>query len=154
MDTARARGRHGVLAPGALQLGPFTFGVTGWAIIGPDINSRAQYTADSLSPCRGIALGVTFTGHVEASWPAGAQFEIGYAVQVDAGTAAARRMVGRLGSAVPAGLEEFTFTTHQAAVYAPHVGGTLTAYPAVRVVSGTLNVNSWVTEMMINVTTR
>ncbi|MFF2612373.1 hypothetical protein [Kitasatospora sp. NPDC058046] len=131
-----------------------TMGVTGWLIADSNIFSEAVYTADSLTRCRGVSFAVTFTAHVDLSWTAGSTFEIGYAVSIDGSGPAVRRLSGMATPNSPAGRLFASVSTHHAAVYAPHVGGSARVYPAIQVMTGNVTIVTWQTELVLTAMTR
>ncbi|MFF0401744.1 hypothetical protein ACFYSJ_39480 [Streptomyces sp. NPDC005248] len=100
-----------------------------------------------------MSFQTTFTGHAEISWLANATFELGYAVSIDGGAATVRRMNSQL-TGIAAGQRLHSFTTHYATTYAPMTGGSVRVFPAIRVVAGSVTIQSWVTETLLAVQTR
>ncbi|MFH8577119.1 hypothetical protein [Streptomyces zaomyceticus] len=130
-----------------------SFGVTGWTLVDADAWAQGEHIPDSFTSCRGTTLGLTFTGHAELTWTANAVFEVGYAVDVDGAGLAVRIMHSKL-TAVPAGHERWSFSVHEALIMAPHTGGFVRVYPAIRVVAGTVTVNQWITDTLYLLSTR
>ncbi|MFF3654866.1 hypothetical protein [Streptomyces olivochromogenes] len=135
-------------------LGTPTIGVTGgFVLVDSTAWSEGTYTADSLSACRGISFSTRFTGHVELTWPANAQFDLGYAVQINGGGLAVRQTHSVLANG-PARHERYSFGVAQAAVLPPHTGYSVRVYPAVRVTAGTVTFNQWITDTDLIAMTR
>ncbi|MFJ5890279.1 hypothetical protein [Streptomyces californicus] len=116
--------------------------------------SEGLYDADTLTACRGVSFSAVFTGHAEVSWTAGAIFDLAYAVSVNGGSAASRLMYSELTPSGPAGRRRQTFSVAQAAGLAPHTGYRVRVYPAIRVTSGTVTVNQWITDTHLLALTR
>ncbi|WP_439082065.1 hypothetical protein [Streptomyces sp. WL006] len=116
--------------------------------------SEGVYDADSMSTCRGISFSAEFTGHADVSWTAGAIFDLAFAVSVNGGSAASRLMYSELTPSGPAGRRRTTFSASQAAVLAPHTGYRVRAYPAIRVTTGTVTINQWITDTHLLALTR
>ncbi|MGW3984419.1 hypothetical protein [Streptomyces mirabilis] len=135
-------------------LGTPTIGVTGgFVLVDSTAWSEGTYTADSLSACRGISFSTRFTGHVELTWPANAQFDLGYAVQINGGGLAVRLTHSVLANG-PARHERYSFGVAQAVVLPPHTGYSVRVYPAVRVTAGTVTFNQWITDTDLIAMTR
>jgi hypothetical protein len=135
-------------------LGTPTIAVTGgFILVDSSAWSEGTYTADSLSACRGISFSARFTGHVELTWPANAQFDLGYAVQINGGALAVRQTHSVLANG-PARHERYSFGVSQATVLAPHTGYAVRVYPAIRVTAGTVTINQWITDTDLLVMTR
>ncbi|XVV34951.1 hypothetical protein ACQPXT_13280 [Streptomyces sp. CA-100214] len=97
-------------------LGTPAIGVTtGFIIIDNTAFAQGQYTADTLSTCRGFSFSARFTGRVEVSWTANATFDLGYGIQIDGGALAVRQTHSVL-AAGPAGRERWSFGISQATV--------------------------------------
>lgn len=101
----------------------------------------------------GVSFSTRFTGHVELTWPANAQFELGYAVQIDGGGLAVRVLHGVYVNG-PARRERYSFGVSQAAVLPPHTGYSVRVYPAVRVIAGSVTFNQWITDTDLIAMTR
>ncbi|MGW6459781.1 hypothetical protein ACWF94_28285, partial [Streptomyces sp. NPDC055078] len=135
-------------------LGTPTVPVTsGFILVDSTAWAEGSYTADSLSACRGITLSTRFTGHVELTWPANAQFELGYAVQINGGGLAVRVAQGVYVNG-PARRERYSFGVSEAVVLAPHTGYAVRVYPAVRVIAGSVTFNQWITDTDLIALTR
>ncbi|MDH6489671.1 hypothetical protein [Streptomyces sp. SAI-127] len=134
-------------------LGTPTIGVTGFILVDSTAWSEGTYTADSLSDCRGISFSTRFTGHVELTWPANAQFDLGYAVQINGGALAVRQTHSVLANG-PARHERYSFGVSQAVVLPPHTGYAVRVYPAIRVIAGTVTINQWITDTDLLAMTR
>ncbi|MFD3612386.1 hypothetical protein ACFWXA_30830 [Streptomyces atroolivaceus] len=135
-------------------LGTPTVGVTtGFIIVDGSAWAEGAYTADSLSACRGITFSTRFMGHVELTWPANAQFELGYAVQINGGGLAVRVTHGVYVNG-PARRERYSFGVSQATVLAPHTSYAARVYPAVRVMAGSVTFNQWITDTDLIAMTR
>ncbi|MGA5202809.1 hypothetical protein [Streptomyces variegatus] len=135
-------------------LGTPTVNVTaGFVLVDVNAWSEGTYTADTLSPCRGVSFSTRFTGHVELSWPANAQFELGYAVQINGGALGVRVLHGVYVNG-PARRERYSFGVSQAAVLPPHTGYAVRVYPAVRVIAGSVTFNQWITDTDLIAMTR
>ncbi|MFJ5037928.1 hypothetical protein [Streptomyces parvulus] len=126
----------------------------GYVVVDPAIFSEGTYTADSLTQCRGVSFSTRFTGRVEASWTANANFDLGYAVQINGGALAVRPGVGKLPAGATAGRERWTFGVSQASVLAPHTGYVVRVLPAIRVSAGTVTLQQWITDTDLIVMTR
>ncbi|KQW11415.1 hypothetical protein [Streptomyces sp. Root369] len=126
-------------------LGTPTIGVTGFILVDSTAFAEGTYTADSLSACRGVSFSTRFTGHVELTWPANAQWDLGYAVQINGGALAVRQTHSVLANG-PARHERYSFGLSQAVVLPPHTGYVVRAYPAIRVLAGTVTINQWITD--------
>lgn len=126
---------------------------SGFVIVDTDAWAEATYTADSLTTCRGLTYSVRFTGHVELTWPAGAMFELGYAVQINGGALAVRVAHGVYANG-PARHERYSFDVSQASVLPPHTGYAVRVYPAVHVIAGSVTFNQWLTDTDLIVVTR
>lgn len=136
-------------------LGTPTIGPTGgFAIVDQTAWSEGAYTADSLTACRGMSFSAEFTGHLEATWTAGSVFDIGYAVAIDGGAPGVRVMASKLQAGGVAGHERWTFETAQATVLAPHTSYAVRVFPAIRVVSGSVTLNQWITDTHLIAITR
>ncbi|MEU6628466.1 hypothetical protein ABZ905_09240 [Streptomyces parvus] len=116
--------------------------------------SEGAYDADTLSLCRGVTFSVEFTGHAEVSWTAGAIFDLAYAVSVNGGTAASRLMNSVLTPSGPAGRKRATFSVAQAITLPPHTSYRVRVYPAIRVTTGTVTINQWITDTHLIALTR
>ncbi|MDX2917300.1 hypothetical protein [Streptomyces sp. NE06-03C] len=116
--------------------------------------SEGAYDADTLSLCRGVTFSVEFTGHAEVSWTAGAIFDLAYAVSVNGGSAASRLMSSVLTPSGPAGRRRATFSVAQATTLAPHTSYRVRVYPAIRVTTGTVTINQWITDTHLIALTR
>ncbi|AIV35630.1 hypothetical protein [Streptomyces sp. CCM_MD2014] len=125
----------------------------GAVVVSEDAWSAGQYTADTLTTCRGVSYSVRFTGHLEVSWTANARFDVGYAIQIDGGGLAVRLMHSILADG-PAGRERWTFNLSEAAVLPPHTGKNVRVYPAIRVTAGTATIQQWITDTDLIVITR
>ncbi|MCX4609378.1 hypothetical protein [Streptomyces mirabilis] len=135
-------------------LGTPTIGVTGgFVLVDSTAWSEGTYTADSLSACRGISFSTRFTGHVELTWPANTQFDLGYAVQINGGGLAVRLTHSVLANG-PARHERYSFGVSQAAVLPPHTGYAVRVYPAVRVIAGSVTFTQWITDTDLIAMTR
>jgi hypothetical protein len=135
-------------------LGTPTVNVTaGFVLVDSSAWAEGTYTADTLSACRGVSFSTRFTGHVELSWPANAQWELGYAVQINGGTLAARVLHGVYVNG-PARRERYTFGVSQAAVLPPHTGHTVRVWPVVRVIAGSVTFQQWITDTDLIAMTR
>lgn len=135
-------------------VGTPTIAVTGgFVLVDSTAWSEGTYTADSLSACRGISFSTRFTGHVELTWPANAQFDLGYAVQINGGALAVRQTHSVLANG-PARHERYSFGVSQATVLAPHTGYAVRVYPAIRVTAGTVTINQWITDTDLIAMTR
>ncbi|MET7720689.1 hypothetical protein [Streptomyces mirabilis] len=135
-------------------LGTPTIAVTGgFVLVDSTAWSEGTYTADSLSTCRGISFSTRFTGHVELTWPANAQWDLGYAIQINGGALAVRQTHSVLANG-PARHERYSFGVSQAAVLAPHTGYSVRVYPAIRVTAGTVTINQWITDTDLIAMTR
>ncbi|BBA98361.1 hypothetical protein RVR_4514 [Actinacidiphila reveromycinica] len=126
----------------------------GFIIVDTTAWSEGTYTADSLTACRGLSFSTEFTGHVEATWTAGAVFDLGYAVSINGGAPGVRVMHSKLQAGGIAGHERWTFATAQAAVLAAHTGYSVRVYPAINVVSGSVTLNQWITDTHLIAITR
>jgi hypothetical protein len=136
-------------------LGTPTIGAGGgYIIVDSTAFSEGTYTADSLTACRGITFDADFTGHVEATWPAGTTFDLGYAVSINGGAPAVRVLQSKLQAGGVAGHERFSFSISQASVLAPHTGYSVRVYPAIRVLTGSVTLNQWITDTNLIVVTR
>lgn len=127
--------------------------MTGFIIVDSTAWSEGTYTADSLSACRGISFSTRFTGHVELTWPANAQFDLGYAIQINGGALAVRQTHSVLANG-PARHERYSFGVSQAVVLPPHTGYVVRVYPAIRVLAGTVTINQWITDTDLLAMTR
>ncbi|MFF1468059.1 hypothetical protein [Streptomyces mirabilis] len=135
-------------------LGTPTIAVTGgFVLVDSTAWSEGTYTADSLSACRGISFSTRFTGHVELTWSANAQFDLGYAVQINGGALAVRQTHSVLANG-PARHERYSFGISQATVLPPHTGYAVRVYPAIRVTAGTVTINQWITDTDLIAMTR
>ncbi|MFF0092671.1 hypothetical protein ACFYSF_22295 [Streptomyces canus] len=135
-------------------LGTPTINVTaGFILVDSNAWSQGTYTADTLSACRGVSFSTRFTGHVELSWPANAQWELGYAVQINGGALGTRVMHGVYVNG-PARRERYTFGVSQAAVLPPHTGYTVRVWPVVRVIAGSVTFQQWITDTDLIAMTR
>ncbi|GAA2948175.1 hypothetical protein ACFPN0_15280 [Kitasatospora cinereorecta] len=126
---------------------------TGFVIVDNSAFAEGAYAADSLTTCRGMSFNTTFQGHVQLSWPANAQFELGYAIQINGGALAVRVLHGVYASG-PARQERYSFGVSQAAVLAPHTGHVVRVYPAVRVIAGSVTFQQWITDTNLIAVTR
>ncbi|MFF3096819.1 hypothetical protein [Streptomyces cyaneofuscatus] len=128
---------------------------TGTTVI---INSTAfaegRYDADTMTSCRGVAFSAVFEAHAEVSWTANSQFDLGLAVSVNGGTAPVRLGYSELAATNPVGRRRASFSVSQAAVLAPHTGYVVRAYPAIRVFTGTVTINQWITDTHLIASTR
>lgn len=122
-----------------------TIGVTGFILVDSTAWAEGTYTADRLSPCRGISFSTRFTRHVELTWPANAQFDLGYAIQINGGALAVRQTHSVLANG-PARHERYSFGVSQAVVLPPHTSYSVRVYPAIRVIAGTVTINQWITD--------
>ncbi|MGC5410669.1 hypothetical protein ACPXCX_44255, partial [Streptomyces sp. DT225] len=118
---------------------------TGFVTVDSSAFAEGSYTANSLSACRGISFDTAFEGHVQVSWPANAQFELGYAIQINGGALAVRVLYGVYANG-PARHERHSFGVSQAAVLPPHTGYVVRVYPAVRVIAGSVTFQQWITD--------
>jgi hypothetical protein len=135
-------------------LGTPTINVTaGFILVDPSAWAEGTYTADSLSACRGISFSARFTGRVELSWPANAQWELGYAVQINGGALATRVTHGVYVNG-PARRERYTFGVSQAVVLPPHTGYAVRVWPVVRVMAGSVTFQQWLTDTDLIAMTR
>jgi hypothetical protein len=135
-------------------LGTPTVNVTsGFVLVDTNAWSEGTYTADTLSACRGISFSTRFTGHVELTWPANAQWELGYAVQINGGALGVRVLHGVYVNG-PARRERYSFGVSQAAVLPPHTGYAVRVYPAVRVIAGSVTFQQWITDTDLIAITR
>ncbi|MFJ1607054.1 hypothetical protein ACIOHS_27330 [Streptomyces sp. NPDC088253] len=135
-------------------LGTPTIGVTGgFVLVDSSAWAEGAYTADTLSACRGISFSTRFTGRVELSWPANAQWELGYAVQINGGALGTRVTHGVYVNG-PARRERYSFGVSQAAVLPPHTGYTVRVWPVVRVIAGSVTFQQWLTDTDLIAMTR
>ncbi|WP_405759437.1 hypothetical protein OG234_13170 [Streptomyces sp. NBC_01420] len=132
---------------------PTVTATTGFVLVDNSAWAEGTYTADSLSDCRGVSFSTRFAGHVELTWPASAQWELGYAVQVNGGALAVRVLHGVYVNGT-ARRERYTFGVSQAAVLPPHTSYAVRVYPAVRVIAGSVTFNQWLTDTDLIALTR
>jgi hypothetical protein len=132
---------------------PVIAGPTAFIIIDGSAWSEGTYTADTLTPCRGVSFSTRFTGHVELSWTANTTFDLGYAIQINGGALAVRQMHSVLANG-PARHERYSFGLSQAAVLPPHTGYAVRVYPAIRVTAGTVTIQQWITDTDLIAMTR
>ena len=125
----------------------------GFVLVDASAWAEADYTADSITTCRGVTYSVRFTGHVELTWPANATFELGYAIQVDGGALSVQVLHG-VYAAGPARHERYSFSVSQASVLPPHTGYVVRVYPAVHVIAGSVTFTQWLTDTDLIVVTR
>ncbi|MEU9576329.1 hypothetical protein [Streptomyces chilikensis] len=127
---------------------------TGYIVIDANAWAQAQYTADSLTVCRGVTYDVAFTAHVEVSYTANSVFDLGYAMQVNGGALALHAGHSWLQTTTPAGRERVTFAVSQAAMLPPHTSHAVRVYPAIRVTAGSVTIREWITDSNMILITR
>lgn len=124
-------------------------GVQGWAIIDPGAHADFNIPAGFLSPCRLWSYWATITGVMDASYTATATFELGYIMTVDGGPALIRPLWSRL-TAAAAGREKHSGSAHASGYQRPPTSGAvITAFPAIRVLTGSVTVNSFVSDYTV-----
>lgn len=128
-------------------------GVQPWGIVDAGADAVFDIPAGFLGECRPWSYWATVAGIMDISYTGDATFEAGYILSLNSGPAYVRPMWGRL-TATAAGREKHSGSTHLSGYNVPAGSGALiAAWPALRVLTGTVTINSWNTDYTIGLAT-
>ncbi len=130
-------------------------GVGGWRIVDPGANFQFNFPANFLgNDCRKWAYDACVAATWDINYTSTAVFELGYIYSWGGGAGTIRPLWGLLTAPGTARRERDNGTWHEYGFnmdpLAPH---SLVGWPAVRVVAGSLTINSWITDAAYHTTT-